>query len=100
MSDESSQTLTEGGHEVKAKQWIEILQGFDPEEEIIATIYSRELFGNQNLVALDGSEYDECPKDIWDYVADSYEFRDYVNDGICDDICLSLQEAIDAKGGE
>jgi hypothetical protein len=34
---------------------------------------------------------------IWDEVADSYEFRDYVNEQIWDDIRLTLQEAIDAR---
>ena len=83
---------------MKAKEWIAILQEFDPNEEIIATIYSRELFGEQSLVAPDGSEYDECPRMIWDEVADSFEFRDYVLENIWDDIQLTLQEAIDAEG--
>lgn len=82
---------------MKAKEWIAILQSFDPNEEVIATVYSRQLFGDQNLVAPDGTEYDECPKVIWDEVADSYEFRDYVNEQIWDDIRLTLQEAIDAR---
>lgn len=82
---------------MKAKEWIAILQSFDPNEEIIATIYSRELFGDQSLVAPDGTEYDECPKEIWDEVAKSFEFRDYVNEGIWNDICLTLQEWVDAK---
>lgn len=88
---------------MKAKDWIAILQSFDPEEEIIATVYSRELFGDENLVAPDGSEYAQCPADVWAAVAEEYEFRDYVNEQIYDDIRLSLQEEIDRqqlKGGE
>ncbi len=81
-----------------AREWIAILQSFDPNEEIIATIYSRELFGDQNLVAPDGTEYDECPKEIWQEVAKSFEFRDYVNEQIWDDICLTLQEWISTEG--
>jgi len=87
---------------MKAKEWVAILQSFDPDEEIIATIYSRELFGDENLVAPDGSEYAQCPAGVWDAVAYSFEFRDYVLEHIYDDIRLSLQEEIDRQheGGE
>lgn len=83
---------------MKAKEWIAILQEFDPNEEVIGCVYSRELFGEGALVMpADGTEYDECPEVIWAEVADSYEFRDYVSEQIWDDIRLSLQEAIDAR---
>jgi len=80
-----------------AREWIAILQSFDPNEEIIAMVYSRELFGDKNLVAPDGTEYDECPKEIWDTVAEGHELRDWLCEQIHDDILSDLQDALDAK---
>lgn len=83
-----------------AREWIKILESFHPDEQIIATIYSSELFGEQALITPDGDEYEVCPQHIWDEVAEGYEFHDFVNEQIYEDIRLSLQDAIDAKGGE
>ena len=84
-----------------AKEWIALLQEFDPDEEVIAMVYNRELFGNEALVTKSGdSEYPECPKEIWDKVACEHQFRDWINEQVYEDIRLDLQDAIDAKGGE
>jgi hypothetical protein len=85
---------------MKAKEWIEILRGFDPEEVIIGALWSRELFGDQMLTSPDGqTEYDECPQHIWDTVADGFEFHDLTSEGAYTDILTSLQDAIDWYGG-
>jgi len=90
---------------MKAKDWVVFFQGFDPEEEVIAIVYDRSLFGDENLVhPVTGVEYSECPKEIWRDTASDYEVRDYVSEQIWDDIRCDLQETMqssydDAKKG-
>lgn len=89
---------------MKAKDWIAILQSMDENEEVIGALWTRDLFGDGNVLDASGEhEYEQCPQSAWDAVADTYEFRDHINEEVYDDIRLSLQEEIDRqqlKGGE
>ncbi len=82
---------------MKAKDWVVFFQGFDPEEEVIAIVYDRSLFGDENLVhPVTGVEYSECPKEIWRATAGDYEVRDYVSEQIWNDIVYDLQGTMTA----
>lgn len=88
---------------MKAREWINILESLNPDEEIIGALWTRDLFGDGNLVDASGEhEYAECPADAWNAIANMYEMRDHINEEIYEDIRLSLQEEIDRQqiGGE
>jgi hypothetical protein len=78
-----------GGWIMKAKDYVAMFQGLDPDEEVIALVYTRDLFGDVVVSPTTGEEFGECPQDSWNLMAQNYEPRDYVSGAIWDDIVHS-----------
>lgn len=81
---------------MKAKDWVVMFQGFDPDEEVIAIVYDRSLFADSVVCPITGEELGECPKSDWDVMAQNYEVRDYVAEQVWDDIVYDLQGTMTA----
>jgi hypothetical protein len=85
-----------GGWIMKAKDWVVMFQGFDPDEEVIALVYTRDLFGDVLVSPTTGEELGFCPQDSWNLMAQNYEPRDYAAEAIYDDIMHDVQGVMDA----
>lgn len=81
---------------MKAKDWVVMFQGFDPDEEVIAIVYDRSLFADSVVCPITGEELGECPQDSWNLMAQNYEPRDYAAEAIWDDIVHDVQGLMDA----
>ena len=81
---------------MKAKDWVELFQGFDPEEEVVGIVYTRDLFQDAMVCPITGDELAECPKADWDVMSQNYRVHDYVAEQLWDDIRYDLQGAMDA----
>ena len=81
---------------MKAKDYVALFQGLDPDEEVIALVYTRDLFGDAVVCPITGEEFGECPQDSWNLMAQNYEPRDYAAEAIWEDICNDLQGLMDA----
>ena len=54
---------------MKAKDYVAMFQGLDPDEEVIALVYTRDLFGDVAVSPTTGEEFGECPLDSWNLMA-------------------------------
>lgn len=85
---------------MKAKDYVAMFQGLDPDEEVIALVYTRDLFGDVAVSPTTGEEFGECPLDSWNLMAQNYEPRDYVSEQIWDDIVHSMLDAFVLKSDD